>query len=290
VLRRAGKRLDQPRVFDLSDAQVLLMRGFLREADGEADKARDDWRQGFQIAAELLLQGRDTPDTRIHSPASLLVFAVLGSLSEQYADEHIDWLISRAFGRAQAGEVLRAVAGYVNGSDQDRDAFRDVLRGMWRTPRGKQLARRIAFQDLAIADATRAPLVLAASQYAQRAVLAGMPSSEQDELIWNVFDELSRLTFATGEMGVAQLVQLSVAWRFPDANGYLGWSQLKGWLGERTHIRGPLAYVLGMRCLALKRQEQAGAFFETALADAAPDSVLFRLAKPELERLVGLGD
>jgi len=156
-----------------------------------------------------------------------------------------------------------------------------VLRDMWRTTRGRESARQIAFRDLPYNDFFRLPMFLLASEELHQGALLGELTSEQDKLIWQlVNDGFSR--FAEGKLTIEQLGRLGSSWK--GSTGIFGWAGVKDSL-DRT-LLGPTAYVLGHRYLnRLKKSQEAKAFFETARESAPTGSILRRLAQAELDRL-----
>jgi hypothetical protein len=76
--------------------------------------------------------------------------------------------------------------------------------------------------------------------------------------------------------------QLLAAWK--GVTNFLGWGGVAPQLDGS--LRGPAAYVLGVRYLRVKNMpEKAEAMFRAALADAASETTLRRLAQAQLDRL-----
>jgi hypothetical protein len=161
-----------------------------------------------------------------------------------------------------------------------------VLRGAWRTPNGKDCARRIAFLDAAPAEYSLLPAVAGMAERMRQDALGGTTSPEQDEVVWQAtrtcFDFMQK-----GKLSQAHLLQLAFAWK--GQTGFVGWGGAAAKLDPA--LRGPLAYVLGHRYLRLKSADQkvrradALTFFRTAQKDALPGSPLQRLALQEVKRL-----
>jgi len=94
-------------------------------------------------------------------------------------------------------------------------------------------------------------------------------------------DRVCTAIFENGEITRPQLVQLGFAWK--GVTNFLGWAGVAPTL--KPDLRGPLAYVLGMRCLRLNKPDDAAALFKTARDDAPKGSRLKALAQAELDRL-----
>jgi hypothetical protein len=156
-----------------------------------------------------------------------------------------------------------------------------VLREMWRTPQGRELARRIAFREAPFPEYAQAPFFLWAVETMHVDAMPGDLSADQRVLLE---DLVKKLWYAAANRKITRLqgFGLLAAWK-GDA-GPFGWSGAKSSLDPA--LRGPLAYLGGKRMLHLgKPKESALALFRTALEDAPPDSRLRRLAQAEVDRL-----
>jgi hypothetical protein len=155
-----------------------------------------------------------------------------------------------------------------------------VYREMWRTPRGKGLARRVAFRDLSYAEYHRLPLCLMLEEAMHELALPGDLTAEQEELLWGLAQAVQTAA-AARELGWVELTALATTAK---GTPFL-WEGVKGKLGPS--LRGPFAYVFGRVYLRKDRPKEAEAFFRTARDGADPASPLYRLANAELERLKG---
>ena len=78
----------------------------------------------------------------------------------------------------------------------------------------------------------------------------------------------------------SQLFQLALAWK--GTTNLLGWGGLSSKL--KPELRGPAAYLLGLRYLKLNKPTEAAGMFETAATDAPIGSPLKKLAEAELAK------
>ncbi|MBM4034856.1 MAG: serine/threonine protein kinase [Planctomycetes bacterium] len=250
-----------------------LIQGFLRERRGDAAGALDAWRSGYlrpesrQGARATFLEFADTGVRLWH-------FLILGSLSEETTDADLDRLLALWVERAPRDSAVSLLAGIRPPS------VYAALREMWRSARGRDLARRIAFRELSYPEFIRLPVALCFNHVLRADALGGTPSEEQDALAWGVAQDFVGL-YCEGRLSVAQVAQAFLTWK--GTTNFLGWAGLAPSLEPKS--RGPLAYLLGRRYLRLGKPKEAADFFRTALADAAPDSPLRRLAQAELDRL-----
>ncbi|MBN2449392.1 MAG: hypothetical protein JXR77_03320, partial [Lentisphaeria bacterium] len=148
-----------------------------------------------------------------------------------------------------------------------------------RSPRARDLARRIAFRQLGLAELARSPVLAGSIQFLRRAAFGGQPTEEQDALLW---DSGSRAcdAYTRGNLPMPLLVQMALAWQ--------GMTNTLGWAGAASglppELRGPGAYILGCRYRRLGRAEDARMLFETARAEARENALLARLADAERAR------
>lgn len=108
----------------------------------------------------------------------------------------------------------------------------------------------------------------------------GGPTEDEDELLWQVAQDWYRLLFTEGEFSREQLITVGLAW----LNIGL-WPTAKPQLDKLPEIRGPIAYFVGLQCLAQKNTKLAMDCFQTAISDAGNNARLKRLAEQQLQEL-----
>jgi len=256
-------------------AAACLIEGSLRERCGDATGAIEAWRKGLRGPPAA----GGAPTTwleRVEGPRAAGRLLILGSLSGELSDALVADLITRAVVRIPADSPIAAVKTL-----RLPPAVRAALRGMWRTPRGRHYARRIAFLDLSFAELLRIPPQLFIAELFGQGAFGGKLTPQHDDLVWKLAEDFYAALVHTGKMTTKQVLPLLMTWK--GVTNFLGWGAVRGAL--EPQIRGPLAYVAGHRYLRLKKRKEAVGFFRTALADAPPDSALRRLAQAELERL-----
>jgi hypothetical protein len=152
----------------------------------------------------------------------------------------------------------------------------EVYRSMWRTPRGREIGRRMAWHEASLGEFFRLPVFLLVSETMRQGAFARPIRAEEDELVWNLVGNLYA-DFHAGKLQPDQVSSVLAVWK--------GVSLFWGGLTPRLSpsVRGPLAYVLGHRYRRRKQPADAAAFFRAARADAPPGSALYRLATAELE-------
>jgi tetratricopeptide (TPR) repeat protein len=261
---------------------ACLLRGCLRERRGDQAGALDSWRQGLYrnwaaasqavapagtAPSEVLELGRSTDSQGVMNAL------ILASLCDDLSDAEAETVLARYLAAVAGDSPVAAVkAAY--------PIPPAVLRGMWQSPRGREWARRFAYLDLSFADYLRVPGLLFLAEAVREEGLPASVSPDQDALVWKTCED----TFAAilgGKLTKTQLVQLLLTWK--GTMDFFGWRSLAPTLAPA--LRGPVAYVVGHRYLRLERPRDAATLFQTALADAPPDSPLHRLAQAELDRL-----
>ena len=198
---------------------------------------------------------------------------ILGSLCNDLSDGDAEWVRDRYLATIAGDSHLAAVKAVYPIPPA-------VFRNMWRSPRGREWARRFAYLDLSFADYLRVPGLLVLAEIVHEEGLTASLSPDQDALAWKTCED----TFAAvlgGKLGKTQFLQLLLTWK--GTMDFFGWRSLAPTLSPA--LRGPLAYVVGQPYLRLNRPQDAATLFRTALADAPPDSPLRRLAQAELDRL-----
>ena len=155
-----------------------------------------------------------------------------------------------------------------------------MIRQMWHTPRGKDVARKIAYKTVSFLDFGLLPVLLTVSELFHQGAMPGKLTEEQDALLWQVAQEMYS-GFSSRRVSTPQFVQILLTWK--GTVNRLGWAGVAPALDPS--LRGPLAYVMGRRFIRLKKPEQAADFFRQATDNAPPDSTLYELASAELARL-----
>ena len=278
---------------DASAASLLL--GFLRERRGDAAGAMEAWHRLFaQTPAETKPgEGRLEAITGgALTGMGMTYLSALISLTGELSDADIE-TYARRLGERVIGSGrfanLKGVSGEsILSGNLAASAMRllppgtipAVVHGMWRSPRGREMARKAAFQELPFPQFARVPVLLGFVEGARGLLFRDGLSAEHEAILWQLAND-SLDAHISGRVGMAQVAQALLAWK--GTTNLLGWGGLALTLEPR--LRGPAAYMLAHRYLQLKRPQDAAALFGTALADAPPDSPLKRLAAAELARL-----
>jgi hypothetical protein len=154
---------------------------------------------------------------------------------------------------------------------------------MWRTPRGKELARKIAFREISLQEILGSAPSLLMTEWTSQGAFRGKPTPEEEELMWKMFREGYDLYMA-GKIATLDFLPLGLTWK--GVSGPLGWGGVSKKLDRSLY--GPMSYMFGHRYLTLKRQDDARRFFEAARDDASRPPghpVVRRLAEGELKKL-----
>ena len=61
-----------------------------------------------------------------------------------------------------------------------------ILRALWHTPRGHELARRIVYHDLPLSEGMRDVVAHIAVEIARQGAFRGVLTHEQDEVLWEL--------------------------------------------------------------------------------------------------------
>jgi tetratricopeptide (TPR) repeat protein len=258
--------------------QAALLQGFLRERRGDEQGALAAWRGGvfkrwgLQLPPSLRESGfGGGPNPFIHD---WILASLTNDLADSAAEELLPGLASK-YGFA-ADSSPRKLIGVLRPPPA-------LMAGMWRTRLGRQCARHIAFRDVSLSDYFHMPLFLVLAEYLRQGSTGDSSSAEEEALIWDLAQGGVQ-GYTAGKLGITHATQLLAAWK--GYTNFLGWGGVAPQLD--ASLRGPTAYVLGVRYLRVKNMpKEAEAMFRAALADTAPETPLHRLARGQLERLKG---
>jgi WD40 repeat protein/tetratricopeptide (TPR) repeat protein len=274
-LKRYFEHIKDARVIYDPYASACLLQGVLRERRKDEAGAREAWQRGliaswgelpFPLGLPILSPERERPAIFLH----LLMAARTERLTDTEVQDRLEQLTHRVGKDTLSGQVLAALP-----------LSPSVLRQMWLTPRARDWARRLAYRDLSFAEFFRGPVVLAGVEMVRQGARLEQPTADQDQVLWDLVEH-SMALYVDQRLGLTQVAQLGVVWQ--SHAGAIVWPVTAR--GLDPTLRGLAAYMLGHRYeQALKRPEEAIAFFRTARDDAAPDSRLRRLAQAELDRL-----
>jgi len=256
-------------------AKSRILQGFLLERRGDLEGARSAWQRG-RIKSWRLEAPRDLVEEldAFPSPGPLFSDMMLGSLTNDFTETDLDVFIS------QLKKALGEDSFFVRGINLFRPSAA-IFREAFQTPRGKDIARRIAGREVSLPEFVRLPFYPIGVQYVRQGAVPADLSPEQDALLWKMVEDLGGMYF-NGQLTASQLFSLGLAWK--GQTGFLGWDGVKGSLP--ANIRGPLAYVLGQRYVrVLKKPADAAKLFQTARDEAELGSPLRKLAEEELARL-----
>jgi serine/threonine protein kinase/tetratricopeptide (TPR) repeat protein len=265
-------------------AGACLLQGFLRERRGDHEGARAAWRRGLIKSWEKENPADPSPaELTERAGIALVSHIIMASFTGELGDDEAARLLDRLWSTGQPGQT----ASEMNALSLMARSLKPppaALREMWRTPRGKEWARRIALRELSYDEYIRTPLVLFAAELLRQRALPAPVSSEQDELVWTLCRDMDT-AYRKGILKDSDLISLGAAWKGINLGG-LGWKSLEAKvLKSQPQLRGPLAYLLGHRSLQKKRQAEARTYFTTAHEAQPENAVLRRLAQAELDRL-----
>jgi hypothetical protein len=245
-------------------SRALMIRGFLRQEQGDDAGAQQDWKESLG-----LLKG-----TPFYATCEGFILA---SLTNDLTETDVTFFIEQT----TRGLGIPAAKFIRKGGDFGTRWLAEVMRNTWRSPRGREYARRITFLDISYIDGDGIQFALFVAEAFSRGALSGAPSAEQEALIWGVSEGVYR-AYTRGDFSDAQAFLGLNTWL--GASGFTGWSGLSATLQGRPDLRGPLAYLFAQRYLRLKKPDEARTLLQTALKDAKRGTPLHRLARQALEQ------
>jgi tetratricopeptide (TPR) repeat protein len=248
----------------LTESHLVL--GFLRERRGDVNGAKEAWKQGW---------------SKIKGTAALydLNGSALGALADDITEAEISKLVD---GLVTSIDRSSPFATVIKNDLLPVPFVTAVAKERYRSARGKEFARRVAYRDILIPAGADTLFTLTIYEAFHQGAVTGNLSVEQDAILWNLTNDMLN-GYKKGKYNEVQGFQFAQAW--------IGTTNLLGWGGLRLSldpgVRGPLAYVLGHRYRQLQKLPEATEFFKQALADAPEPSALRKMAQAELDHMKG---
>lgn len=252
---------------DTSDAWLLL--GTLREGRGDMAGALQAWRTGRY-------QGDPSDPDFLGTMAGgigVLNAVILDSMCDSLDAKRVEALLRNVFRNQPT--VMQAINQFGSGN-----LFQTIARvnnHMWRTPRGKEFARKIALQSCAFQEYVRLPLTLFLEEFARDETLGSAMAAEQTALLRQFADD-SVTAVMVGKLQAFQYLQLAYLWKRGPAPLF-GINALKS---LNPDLRGPAAYFMGLRFQRMNLPAEQ--VFRVALECAPKSSPLERLARTALDK------
>lgn len=253
-------------------SQAWLLRGFVRDGQGDAAGAATAWKTA---STEAFLESHPGAKAEYESsPRRTILVSVIGSLSDTLSDAQAADLLSIG-GQVSPDSAFNQVLPLMLGNP------RNTLAAMWRSTHAKEQARLIACREQLFPEQVRYFAIVAAAELLHQLCVPGELSEEHADLIWRTcnrgLDEYSQ-----GDLPLLQLVPL--LHRFRGNRSLFSDSSLLSPLSD--DLRPAAAYFLAQRLL-LKNKDVAAArdCLGIAISNSAEGSPLRKLAEAELAKL-----
>ncbi len=253
-------------------SQPFLLKGFLAERKEDHEGAIGWWKQGtWKVYVDQFPTDRRPLGASPPGMWGLLDHWMLGSLSETLSDDDALLIWRGLLSRVSSDPLMAQLSNVIQVSP-------DVIRGTWRSTRGRELARRLAFFDVEPIHYMRTPPIAVIYEKLRQDLFGGNVSNDQDEACWSAVNRTAEMFF-DGRIAKQQILQLSLAWK--GASGFLGWGSVAPTLPQ--DVRAELAYMMAVRYLRLGKPDDAVGMFRTASESAAEGTLIKVLAQQELE-------
>lgn len=254
-------------------AQPFLLKGFFASKAGDEAKAQEYWKQGLYVAFQKQLGDAASKDRLPFGAWNMIDYWMLASLTDSLSDSEADALQSKLFDRLTSDPLLSQLSSGLRISPA-------VFRNVWRTPRGRKLAKQVAFFEMEPVEHFRTPPLMLVYEKFRTDLFDGKPTADQDEVCWQAPLHLVE-SMSSGTIGPPQALQLILAWK--GTYGNLGWSGAASRLPDE--LRGPAAYLMGIRYLKLGRPAEAADMFRMSAKTARAEGPIRTLAEQELKKL-----
>jgi tetratricopeptide (TPR) repeat protein/predicted Ser/Thr protein kinase len=259
-----------------------LVRGFILERLGApADQVEEAWRRGLVKNWKPI--GRD------RGFGSFDAGRVSGGMPMLHS-----WIMASMIGDMNDADAEQLLGSLMALAGKDNPVFNklmrpSMLRAAWRTPRAREVARKIAFRTVPFGDVARFPLFVGWSAFLHEVCFnASVPlTPDQDELLWKMSEDIYS-AYREGILTDRYFLPFgAIVAGNPNAPG-MGWREVATLLEKLPRLRGALAYVFGQRFLKKGDSKVALMFFKAAAADAdrePANPLLQRLAQAEINAL-----
>lgn len=241
---------------------ACLLQGFLRAQKGDTIGALDAWRQPF-------------PNRYYPGGLTIIQITILRALSGELTEADAEELLSLLTHAADLANLKSSIGRLL-----PPHSLVSALQNSWQSQRGRELARKIAFQEVSHHDCYRLCAALVLMEWIRQETFSSPLSDEQDALLWQTVQDYLT-AYQSGTVSHVHVLTLLVAWK--GVTGFGGWATVASML--KPDLRGPTAYLFGHRLLLLKQPQDAENLFRVALKDAPAGSSLERLTQDELKRL-----
>ncbi len=227
----------------------------------------DHWRESVPESPEICGSRRDGAIENL----------ALVSLCDEVSEEELDRLLKTVEVVGQQNALGKVV---FSSQMVNAERLKSILRTMWRSPRGREMATQVAL-GLGPQQSARAIYLVTATEAMHQSASISVENEADAEIVWLASQRLID-AYQSGEVNMTHAVRLAATWK--------GRVEFPGWKSVATDLapplRGPLAYVLGHRFSNVLGQPlQAAEFFKTACANAAADSTLHAEATRKLQEL-----
>jgi hypothetical protein len=260
---------------------AALVYGFVLEQKGApAEKVDEAWRRG--LLRNWTPTGNDKGMDLYEKDRSPLGMSML---------HH--WIMASLTGEMSDADAEQLLSGLMAFAGKDNAVFNrlmrpSVLRATWRTPRGREVARQLAFRTVPFSDAVRYPLFVGWIAFVHEVCFPPEPlSADHDEVLWRFAHQIYE-AYRSGLISERFFLPFgAIVQGKPNSPG-MGWKEVAKMLESAPRLRGPLAYIFGQRYAKKEDAATALLFYKSALHDAGretPDPLLRRLAQAGIDRL-----
>lgn len=254
--------------------QSALMAGFLLDdQEGMQEEAKRVWAQGL----EVLLNDRAT-QRRTHG--DWLYLWLLSSLSGEADDAELQLAFRSLLSGVGSDSIIGPLITMITASPTGQERMARQMKVAFQSPRGKAIARRIAYQQLSFVEMLREPMLLMAVGVSSPMFRPAGLSPLEDETLWKLGADFYDALIMKGTVSSDQLAALAAAQVTP----FLLTGALRQFK-DQPELGAPLAYFSGLRQLTSKQEAIAAKCFELALAMAPSESPTATLAQAELHKL-----
>lgn len=248
---------------------AALLKGFLLERRGELSEAQRIWSEGLQ-------RGRDLKRGRGVASQWFLEQSILGSLTDQPMTSEAEEILSSLSSLGDLGVIPGLIRAAM--TPQSLEAS---MRQAWRSARGREWARRFAYDELTMRDRGMVPLLLFATEFFRRNAFGETVDAEQQEIAAEFAQTMIGGFFVDGSINATKAAQFGLTWK--GSFGLFGWGALAPTLDDKT--RAVSEFVLAHRALRLNQPAAAIELLKHAQTMGDAHEKVAQLAAADLKLL-----
>ena len=257
---------------------AYLLKGFLRQRDGDPDAAIQAWGSAYR-PWHRFLGAYSVPPTE--KSTAFIHCYILGSLSGKLRYVEAKFFLDKAIESGLPSSLRAPLMAMFFRPDLLGKVTASVQK-LWTTSDGRLWAERIAFEQVSYAEVFRTAALLPAFEILITRSFDA-PSDDERELLWSTLGDVYRQTLETKELHENQAMLLALSWG--TGLDFTENANLSEWIADLPTTAAGVAYICASRCAKEDKTAAARQLFTKVVEWAGSDSLTGSLASKRLSEL-----